>query len=119
MFKFWNRFKKSSKNSSQSEEWTEEQFVESLDLVMKEQESKNPEIKEVHEKLSPEYQQIKQLVAQMLMMEPETRDPLLQKIKSCKEKAVLPLLDTLLALDAMARAARAARTASSEEQGEM
>ncbi len=84
-------------------EWSEKEFVESMDWLMKKQEIDNPEIKDIYSSLSPEYQQVKQLIAQMLMTEPELRPPLLQKIKSFKEKAVQPLLDILLSLDALSR----------------
>lgn len=103
MLKFWKRLFKKQEDALASNEWTEEQFVASLDQVMKEQEAANPEIREVHEKLSPEYQQIKQLIAQMLMTDPVLRDPVLKKIKAYEAKAVLPLLDILLSLDALSR----------------
>lgn len=103
MFKFWKKLFKKQTDPLASDDWTEEQFVASLDRVMKEQEAEHPEIREVHEKLSPEYQQIKQLIAQMLMTDPVLRDPVLQKIKSYQAKAVLPLLDILLSLDALSR----------------
>jgi len=97
-------YEKLARTQSQLDgEWDEKDFIESLDWVMKKQEIENPEIKNIYEALSPEYQQIKQLVAQMLMTEPEQRDPLLAKIKSFKEKAVQPLLDILLSLDALSR----------------
>lgn len=86
-------------------EWSEKEFVDSMDWIMKKQELENPQIKETLETLHPEYQQIKQLIAQMLMMDPVERDPILLKIKSFKEKSVLPLLDILLALDALSRGA--------------
>ncbi len=103
MFKFWKNLFKKKSTPLAFDDWTEEEFVESLDRVMREQESAHPEIIELHEKLSPEYQQIKQLIAQMLMSEPALRDPLLQKIKSFQGKAVQPLLDILLSLDALSR----------------
>ena len=97
-------------------EWSEKEFVESMDWLMKKQEIDNPEIKDLYSTLSPEYQQIKQLVAQMLMTEPELRTPLLQKIKSYQEKAVQPLLDILLSLDALSRGILEQESADSPPQ---
>lgn len=84
-------------------EWSESEFVESMDWVMKKQEIENPDIKDLYETLDPEYQRIKQLIAQMLMTEPSERAPLLQKIKSFQAKAVQPLLDILISIDALSR----------------
>ncbi len=103
MLKFWKKLFQKKPPTLSEDDWTEAQFVESLDQVMKAQEAANPSIREVHEKLSPEYQQIKQLIAQMMMTDPVLRDPLLEKIKSYQQKAVLPLLDILLSLDALSR----------------
>jgi len=86
-----------------TQKWEEEDFSESLVWTMKQQELENPALAELHEKLSGEYQQIKQLVAQMLLSPDEVRPMILNKIKSFGEKAVLPLLHTLLEIDAMAK----------------
>ncbi len=84
-------------------EWNENDFVEAMDWTMKKQEIENPKIKNIHESLKPEYQRIKQLIGQMLTSLPELREPLIEKIKSAGVAAVLPLLDTLLVLDEIAR----------------
>src|SRR5262245_14677925 len=85
------------------EEWSEEDFSETLSWTMRKQELENPGIKEVYEVLSPEYNEIKQTIFRMLTTPPELRDPLIAKIKNYGIKAVRPLLDTLLSLDALAR----------------
>lgn len=103
MLKFLKNLFKKKESPLSSDEWTEEQFVSSLDEVMKAQEAANPAISHLHEKLSPEYNQIKQLIAQMLMTDPALRDPLIAKIKAHQDKAVQPLLDILLSLDALSR----------------
>lgn len=95
--------KLSSTQSKIEKDWSENDFIESMDWVMRKQEIDNPEIKEVHSTLDPEYIQIKQLIAQMLMTEPAERHPLLQKIKSYQAKAVQPLLDILISIDALSR----------------
>jgi tetratricopeptide (TPR) repeat protein len=84
-------------------EWSEEEFLETLSWTMKKQEIEHPELKEVHETLTPEYAEIRNLIAQMLMTPPELREPLLAKIKSFGIKAVLPLINTLLTIDSLAR----------------
>ncbi len=95
--------KLASTQSKIEKDWSENDFVESMDWVMKKQEIENPEIKDVYSTLDPEYLQIKQLIAQMLMTEPVDRPPLLQKIKSFQSKAVQPLLDILISIDALSR----------------
>jgi tetratricopeptide (TPR) repeat protein len=89
--------------STLEDSWSEEDFSESMEWTMKKQELENPDLKEVYESLSPEYTQIKQLIGQMLQTPPEIRDPLIERIKSFGGKAVRPLLDILLSIDAMAR----------------
>lgn len=84
-------------------EWNENDFIEAMDWTMKKQEIENPNIKNVHESLKPEYQRIKQLIGQMLTSPPELRESLIEKIKNAGAAAVLPLLDTLLVLDEIAR----------------
>ncbi len=84
-------------------EWNENDFIEAMDWTMKKQEIENPKIKNIHESLKPEYQRIKQLIGQMLTSPPELREPLIEKIKGAGVAAVLPLLDTLLVLDEIAR----------------
>src|SRR3990167_7012164 len=78
-------------------DWDEKDFLETMDWTMKKQELENPQIKNLHESLTGEYQKIKRLIAQMIGSPPDQRDRLIQQIKEFKEKAVLPLLDTLLA----------------------
>jgi hypothetical protein len=79
--------------------WTEDDFSQSLSWVMKRQELENPLIETVHESLSPEYQQIKTLIAGILLAAESERDPLILRLRSFKEKAVGPLLETLFDLD--------------------
>ena len=84
-------------------EWTEEDFAESLDWTLKQQEIENPELKKIYESLSPEYLEIRQLITQLLITEPELREPLVSRIKKFEAKAVQPLIDTLLSIDELAR----------------
>ncbi len=85
------------------EEWTEKEFAESLSWTMKKQELENPLMEDLHDSLSPEYQEIRKLISQILTTPPELRDSLIVELKKFKEKAVRPLLDVLLTLDEIAR----------------
>lgn len=85
------------------EDWDEKEFFESMTWTMKKQELENPGLSEVYETLGPEYREIQSIITQMLVTEPEAREPLIQKIKGFGIKALRPLLDTLLSIDAMAR----------------
>jgi hypothetical protein len=89
--------------STLEDSWSEEDFSESMEWTMKKQELENPGLKDVYESLSPEYGEIKQLIAKMLQTPPEIREPLIERIKAFGGKAVRPLLDILLSIDAMAR----------------
>ncbi len=77
-------------------EWSEKDFSESLEWTMKKQELENPALKAVHETLSPEYLQIRELIFQILETPPELREPLIQKMNQFEKSALRPLLDVLL-----------------------
>src|SRR4029453_10075858 len=53
------------------EEWSEEDFSETMAWTMKKQELENPDIKEVHEVLTPEYNEIRQAIVKMLTTRPD------------------------------------------------
>ncbi|MFO1519330.1 MAG: hypothetical protein U1F57_06690 [bacterium] len=91
------------KETLSSDDWSEQDFTEAMEWTLKKQELENPSLKDVYETLSPEYSQIRQLIAEMLMAPPEMRGSFIGKIKSFQGKAVTPLLDTLLSIDAVAR----------------
>ncbi|MBL7686368.1 MAG: hypothetical protein JNK65_10105, partial [Deltaproteobacteria bacterium] len=42
-------------------------------------------------------------ITQLLITEPELREPLVSRIKKFEAKAVQPLIDTLLSIDELAR----------------
>ncbi len=86
-------------------DWNENDFIENISWVMKKQEIEIPEIKNLHETLDPEYAQIKKLVGSLLGAAPEEQTLLIEKIKRYGEKAILPLLHTLLTVDRLAREA--------------
>ncbi len=84
-------------------DWNENDFIENISWVMKKQEIDTPEIKNLHETLNPEYAQIKKLIAHLLSAPPEEKAADIERIKAYGEKAVLPLLHTLITLDQLAR----------------
>src|SRR5262245_55362795 len=63
------------------EEWSEEDFSETMAWTMKKQELENPTLKDVHEVLTPEYHEIRQTIVKMITTPPEMRDPLIAKVK--------------------------------------
>ncbi len=97
-------------------EWNEEDFSETMFWVMKRQELENPQIKDLHETLSVEYAEVKALILKMLATSSELRNSYIEKIKSYEQKAVLPLLHTLISLTEMAQ--QVANNSESEEESD-
>lgn len=84
-------------------EWGQEDFIEVMGWIMKKQELENPAIQEVHERLTPLYAQIRQRVLELLGLPSELRSPKVDQIRKFGTAAILPLLDTLLALQDLAQ----------------
>lgn len=79
--------------------WEMEDFVESVDAVMQEQEKKSPEIKQVHAQLSPEWKQVSEKIGKLLTCEKEEEIVLLrEEIVAQGPIAVRVLLDFLLSI---------------------
>ncbi|MBX7148303.1 hypothetical protein K1X76_04405 [bacterium] len=78
--------------------WTNADFAKNLDWTMKSQELSNPGLKRVHAKLEPVWKEITLLISQMMACAEETEDDLIEKIIKHKEKALYPLVESLLAL---------------------
>lgn len=82
--------------------WTEQDFVECLDTVMKQQEMEDPKFKRVHAQFEPEWQEITKLIKMILRTQDEkTETSLVEQIASYKETAIYPLVETLLILKKM------------------
>lgn len=87
------------KKKKSEKKWTEKDFVDSLDKVMKEQEVEDPKFKRVHAQFEPEWQEVTQLIKKLLMAADEkTETSLVEQIASYKETAIYPLVETLLIL---------------------
>lgn len=79
--------------------WTQQDFVDCLDKVMKEQEAEDPKFKRVHAQFEPEWQEITRLIKMLLTAQDEkTENQLVEQIASYKETAIYPLVETLLIL---------------------
>jgi len=85
-------------------DWTEEDFNESMTWTIRQQELENPEVRQVYEKFSTEYQAVTKLV-QQLMVSPDsnTETKLKDKILTFDKEALLPLLDFLLSIKQLAQ----------------
>lgn len=91
------RAKKKSKTVKK--EWGREEFVKSVFSLMQEQEDKNPAIKQVHAKLSPEWKAAEALVAGILTGGDETaRGGQIEKLVSMGEISARVMIDLLLKL---------------------
>lgn len=77
-------------------EWTQEDFELTLSWTMRQQELENPEIKHVHEKFTPEYQEVQKLIQQFLVSPTDVESQALrEKILANHELATSALLDFL------------------------
>ena len=80
-------------------EWTENDFEDSMTWTMRQQELENPEILQVYEKFSKEYQEVQKLVQTlMLSAEPQEEGKIIHQILEYREKASLPILHFLLSV---------------------
>lgn len=90
------------KKNRREREWTEKDFVDCLDKVMKEQEVEDPKFKRVHAQFEPEWQEVTQLIKKLLIVADEKAETsLVEQIASYKETAIYPLVETLLILKKM------------------
>ena len=81
------------KTKKKKKSFNEKDFVNALWKTMKGQEKKNPKIAQLHEKLSPEYEKITNLVTKLLQTGKEQEEKIVDEILSYGKKAALPLLD--------------------------
>ena len=83
-------------------EWEEEDFTEHLSWMMKKQELENPSLVHVHERLTPEYESIKDLIASLVQEKDEEKETdLINQITSHEKKALLPLIDFVLQIKSL------------------
>lgn len=82
-----------------SEEWGLEDFTKQVTWTMQKQELDNPRIKRLHEKLSPEFQKITELILEFAKAEDEeSEEKLIDKLLPHGEKALVPLIEFIRTL---------------------
>jgi uncharacterized ubiquitin-like protein YukD len=78
-------------------DWGEEDFADHLSWMMKKQELENPVLTYVHERLSPEYESIRDLIIKLFQAEDvDQEEELMQHIIEFDTRAILPLIDFIL-----------------------
>lgn len=93
-----------SKPQQKKPDWEIQDFVESVDGVMQEQEKNNPEIKQVHARLSPEWKQVSEKISKFLMAaNEEEASKLREEIVSQGEISTRVLLDFLMSIKQQAK----------------
>lgn len=86
-----------SAHDKSTKNWTEEDVAESVGYAMKKQEVENPGIKYLHERLTPEWNEIAEKIAHLISCENEEEEiKLIGEIKSYETAAIYPLIYTLL-----------------------
>lgn len=94
------------------DEWKVTDFVESVDFVMQQQEKENPELRHLHVKLSPEFENAKTVVMQIIATKDQSEAEALTK-KLC----TLGETGTRAAIDAIFEIKRAAEKLENEGDG--
>lgn len=75
------------------------EFVRSVDRTMQKQAKENPAIKQVHARLSPEWQEVSQKMATLLTLKEEEKvEKLREEIVAHGEIATRVLIDLLLSI---------------------
>lgn len=87
------------KKKRKEKEFGLKEFVKSVDAVMQTQEKENPEIKQVHARLSPEWNRVSEKIALLLStQEEEAIGQLREEIAQEGEIAARVLIDFLLTI---------------------
>lgn len=96
--------KKKSIKPKKGKEWELEDFVKSVDKVMQAQEKENPSLKQVHARLSPEWNKVSEKIGRLLAVNDEaTLDKLREEIVQEGEIATRVLVDLLLTIKNQAK----------------
>ena len=80
-----------------------EEFVDSVDAVMQEQEKQNPGLKQVHARLSPEWKRVSEKLSRFLSVDAALIDQLREEIVKEGEIATRVLLDFVEAIKNQAK----------------
>ena len=98
----WNRKPQTQVKSSAKgyrRDWDMKDFVESVDEVMQEQEKTSPSVKHTHARLSPEWKQMSEKIAQLLVLKNEDEiEKLREEIVNAGEISTRILIDFLLSI---------------------
>ena len=87
------------KKKKEKKEWGLKEFVKSVDTVMQKQEKENPALKQVHARLSPEWQRVSDKISKLLVLQEEKAiENLLEEIVGEGEIATRVLIDLLLTI---------------------
>lgn len=87
------------KKKSKKKDWELKDFVKSVDTVMQRQEQENPELKQVHARLSPEWKTVSEKLARLLSLRDEIElAKLREEIVAAGETATRVLIDFLMKL---------------------
>ena len=82
-----------------SKEWKQNDFIESVSWAMKKQEQENPTIKQVHARLSPEWNKATELVFKLLSSEDEEHiNSIVEEIVSMGETGTRATVEIILNL---------------------
>ena len=92
------------KPHKKKKEWGLKDFVKSVDEVMQKQEKENLGLKQVHARLSPEWNRVSEKISRLLSLNDETAvDSLREEIVCEGEIATRVLTDLLLAIKQQAQ----------------
>lgn len=87
------------KKKRRKKEFGLQEFVRSVDRVMQKQVKENPSIKQVHARLSPEWQEVSNKIATLLTFKEEEKvEKLREEIIAHGEIATRVLIDLLLSV---------------------
>ena len=96
---------KPKKKSKSKKNWKLKDFVESVDEVMQQQEKENPALRQVHARLSPEWNRVSEKISHLLMLNDAAAiDALRETIVKEGEIATRVLIDLLLTIKNQAKA---------------
>jgi len=96
--------KKTPRTKKNKKDWEMKDFVASVDEVMQKQEKENPAIKQVHARLSPEWNRVSEKIGRLLTLSDEaTLEILREEIVAEGEIGTRVLVDLLLTIKNQAK----------------
>lgn len=87
-----------------TKEWSEQDMAESVGWVMQKQELRNPAVKLLHERLSPQFDAVSKKITDLILSPTEEDEyRIIEDIKGFGTDAIYPLIFTLLQIKRDAR----------------